>query len=97
MFVKRTPALKAIWNSFDDYFTDEQLELIVAMSPQSHKEKGFEYGWDSRFDTWYKMIKEFGFIKYALNEPIQITSTGHMLETRTWKNRATRKRFRRYF
>ena len=79
MFIKRTPALKAIWNSFDDYFTDEQLELIVVMSPQSHKEKGFDYGWDSRFDTWYKMIKEFGFIKYAMNEPIQITSTGHML------------------
>lgn len=49
------------------------------MSPQSHKEKGFDYGWDSRFDTWYKMIKEFGFLKYAMNEPIQITSTGHML------------------
>ena len=46
MFVKRTPSLKAISGSFDDYFTDEQLELIIAMSPQSHKEKGFDYGWD---------------------------------------------------
>ena len=25
------------------------------------------------------MLKEFGFIKYAMNEPIQITSTGHMI------------------
>lgn len=79
MFVKRTSSLKAIRDSFDDYFTDEQLELIIARSPQSHKEKGFDHGWDSRFDTWYKMIKEFGFIKYEMNEPIQITSTGHML------------------
>lgn len=79
MIVQRTLELKAIWNSFDDYFTDEQLELIVAESPQKHKEKGFDYGWDSRFDTWYKMLKEFGFVKYAMNEPIQITSTGHMI------------------
>ena len=79
MIVQRTPELKVIWGSFDDHFTDEQLELIIAASPQKHKEKGFDYGWDSRFDTWYKMLKEFGFIKYAMNEPIQITSTGHMI------------------
>ena len=53
--------------------------MIVAESPQKHKEKGFDYGWDSRFDTWYKMLKEFGFVKYAMNESIQITSTGHMI------------------
>lgn len=79
MFVQRTPALRAVRYSFDDIFTDEQLEQIVANSPQKHKERGFAYGWDSRFDTWYKMLKEFGFIKYAMNEPIQITSTGHMI------------------
>lgn len=71
--------LKAIWSSFDDSFNDEQLELIVELSPQKHKESGFDYGWDSRFDTWYKMLKEFGFVKYAMNESIQITSTEHML------------------
>lgn len=79
LFVQRTPELRTIRYSFDDCFTKEQLELIVTESPQKHKEKGFDYGWDSRFDTWYKMLKEFGFIKYAMNEPIQITSTGHML------------------
>ncbi len=79
LFIQRTPDLKQIKESFDDKFTDEQLELIVKMSPQRHKEKGFAYGWDSRFDTWYKMLKEFGFIKYAMDEPIQITSTGHMI------------------
>lgn len=79
MFVLRTPELRAIRDSFDDSFTDEQLEWIIAESPQKHKEKGFDYGWDSRFDTWYKMLKELGFIKYAMNEPIQITSTGHMI------------------
>ena len=79
MFIQRTPDLKRIKESFDERFTDKQLELIVKNSPQNHKEKGFAYGWDSRFDTWYKMLKELGLIKYAMNEPIQITSTGHMI------------------
>lgn len=79
MYVTRTPNLKAIAQSEDCYYNDGQLELIIEMSPQNHKEAGFAYGWDSRFDTWYKMIKEFGFIKYAMGKPIIITATGHML------------------
>ena len=79
LYITRTPNLKTIAQSEDCYFTDEQLELIIEMSPQKHKEAGFKYGWDSRFDTWYKMIKEFGFIKYAMGKPIIITATGHML------------------
>lgn len=79
MYVTRTADLKAISKSDDETFTDKQLEKIIEMSPQKHKEAGFEYGWDSRFDTWYKMIKEFGFIKYSMGEPIVITATGHML------------------
>lgn len=79
MYVTRIPKLKEIAKSEDEYFNDEQLETIIEMSPQKHKESGFKYGWDSRFDTWYKMIKEFGFIKYAMGKPIIITATGHML------------------
>ena len=79
MYVTRTPNLKAIAQSEDYYYNDGQLELIIEMSPQKHKEAGFAYGWDSRFDTWYKMIKEFGFIKYAMGKPIIITATRHML------------------
>lgn len=79
LYVSRTAELKAISKSEDETFTDKQLEKIIEMSPQKHKEAGFEYGWDSRFDTWYKMIKEFGFIKYTMGKPITITATGHML------------------
>ncbi len=78
-YINRTPHLKAIHSNPDLKFSDAQLETIIEMSPQKHKEAGFEYGWDSRFDTWYKMIKEFGFIKYAMNEQIVVTPTGHML------------------
>lgn len=79
MIIQRTPELRAIAENDDAVFTDEQLDWIITNSPQKHKEAGFEYGWDSRFDTWYKMIKEFGFIKYAMGEPIIVTQTGHML------------------
>lgn len=79
LYISRTADIKAISKSEDETFSDKQLEKIIEMSPQKHKEAGFEYGWDSRFDTWYKMIKEFGFIKYAIGKPITITATGHML------------------
>lgn len=79
MYISRTQHLKAILEDEDTTFTDAQLEEIIKKSPQKHKEAGFEYGWNSRFDTWYKMIKEFGFIKYEMNETIIITPTGHML------------------
>ena len=79
LYVSRSAELKAISKSEEDTFSEAQLEQIIQMSPQKHKEAGFAYGWDSRFDTWYKMIKEFGFIKYAMGKPIQITATGHML------------------
>lgn len=79
LYVTRTTNLKQILLNNDISFSDQQLEEIILNSPQKHKEKGFNYGWDSRFDTWYKMIKEFGFIKYSMGEKISVTSTGHML------------------
>lgn len=79
MYVSRTPDLKVILKDEDRTYDEKQLEIIIEMSPQKHKEAGFAAGWDSRFDTWYKMIKEFGFIKYDMGEPIVVTPTGHML------------------
>lgn len=79
VYISRNQELKQILKSEDETFSEEQIELIIKMSPQNHKESGFEHGWDSRFDTWYKMIKEFGFIKYKMGKPIIVTATGHML------------------
>lgn len=70
---------KEIYRNDDLSFTREQVEDIIANSPQDHKEAGFEKGWDSRFDTWYKLSMEFGFIFYEMNKPIIISTTGHML------------------
>ena len=73
------PEYKRILNSDDDVYTEEQLNDIINNSPQQHKEAGFEQGWDSRFDTWFKLPMEFGFVFYAMDQPIRISNTGHML------------------
>ncbi|RAZ52106.1 AlwI family type II restriction endonuclease [Campylobacter hyointestinalis] len=64
--------------NFEELSDDQVLE-IIANSPQNHKEAGFEKGWPSRFDTWYKLIMEFGFCFYAMNETILISQSGYLL------------------
>lgn len=56
-----------------------QIQEIIDNSPQDHKEAGFDWGWDSRFDTFYKLPMEFGFCFYAMNKPLKISKTGHLL------------------
>ena len=63
----------------DEIFSTSQTQEIIENSPQKHKEKGFDGGWDSRFDTWYKLPMEFGFCYYAMNESLLISNTGHLL------------------
>ena len=59
---------------------DEKTAMaIMEASPQNHKEAGFDKGWPSRFDTWYKLPMEFGFIYYEIGRQIEISGTGHML------------------
>lgn len=76
--VNNDARLKDIYNS-EENFSAEDVDYIIKNSPQEHKEAGFDRGWPSRFDTWYKLPMEFGFIFYEMNQPIQISITGHML------------------
>ena len=78
-YISRVPGLKEIYASDDEQFDEEQLDEIIAGSPQQHKEAGFDKGWPSRFDTWYKLSMEFGFVSYAMGSKIEISKTGHML------------------
>ncbi len=71
----QNPSYAEIYNG-DGEFTDAQLEDIIDISPQKHKEAGFDYGWPSRFDTWYELLKELGFIYYCVGEKILITDAG---------------------
>lgn len=69
---------RTIYDS-DNKFNSKQLEDIVKNAPQKHKEAGFDKGWPSRFDTMFKLAKEFGFIWYKMNDKIKISPTGRML------------------
>ncbi len=77
-YINKTPLLKDIFNK-ETLYNDKQIEDIILNSPQKHKEAGFNHGWDSRFDTWYKLPMEFGFVYYEMGKPIKISNTGHML------------------
>lgn len=79
MYQTRCPCYKDIYYDEDKRYTDSDLEDIIKHSPQQHKERGFSSGWDSRFDTWYKLPMEFGFVYYEMNKQIHISNTGHML------------------
>ena len=78
-YIDRNPNLKTVFYDDDLSFTDDQVNEIIVHSQQKHKEAGFGYGWPSRFDTWYELPKEFGFLYYEMNEPIKISNIGHML------------------
>ena len=76
MYAHRTPALKAKMLDDDESFTAEETRLIIQNSPQQHKEAGFDKGWPSRFDTFYKMAMELGFVYYKMGEPIRVSEAG---------------------
>lgn len=79
MYEYRNPMLKNIYESYELSFTDQQVEEIINNSPQNHKEAGFENGWESRFDTWFQLPEEFGFVLYEKNQKLKISKLGHML------------------
>lgn len=77
--VNSNPELSRIYMSDDVSFSNSQARQILIDNPQRHKEKGFDYGWPSRFDTWYKLLKEFGFCYYKIGLPIEISPLGEKL------------------
>ena len=76
MYISKDINLKCIYDDENLAFNDRQIEKIIEASPQEHKEAGFDKGWPSRFDTWFKLCKEFGFIYYEIGKKIEI-STGY--------------------
>lgn len=65
--------------NLEENFSDSDTLKIINNSPQNHKEANFDKGWPSRFDTWYKIIKEFGLAYYSINQYIEISTSGHKL------------------
>ena len=56
--------------------TDKEVAKILRYNPQNHKEAGFSKGWPSRFDTWFKIAKELGFVFYRSAEKIKFSEIG---------------------
>ena len=78
MYVTRHSDLKSQLTN-EEPFSDKDTKRIINNSPQKHKEAGFDWGWPSRFDTWYKFLKELGFVYYEMNQPIELSEAGHNL------------------
>jgi hypothetical protein len=76
--MKVSQAVKNKWKS-EELLSDEETEKVFIENPQSHKEAGFERGWPSRFDTWFKIAKELGFVWYWQDEEIKFSESGKML------------------
>jgi len=56
--------------------TDTEVKKALEDNPQNHKEAGFSKGWASRFDTWFKIAKELGFVFYKNGEKIRFSEIG---------------------
>lgn len=56
--------------------TDQEVAMALNDNPQNHKEAGFSKGWPSRFDTWFKIAKELGFVFYRTGGKIQFSEIG---------------------
>lgn len=56
--------------------TDAEVKKVLGDNPQNHKEAGFSKGWASRFDTWFKLAKELGFVFYKNGEKIKFSDVG---------------------
>src|SRR3989339_2031303 len=56
--------------------TDKEVVKVLKDNPQNHKEAEFSKGWASRFDTWFKIAKELGFVYYKNGEKIRFSDIG---------------------
>ena len=56
--------------------TERETAVVLRNNPQKHKEAGFSKGWSSRFDTFFKIAKEFGFVFYKNGERIKFSDIG---------------------
>ena len=91
--MKRIPkSVKEKWGNtrngeFGEFaLTDEETKAIYDGNDpnlhddiKGHKEAGFERGWESRFDTQFKLMKVLGFVYYNMGEPILFSETGNFL------------------
>lgn len=83
--MKKPDSVKSKWDStstgeFSDYALDDaEVDIMLHLNPQSHKEAGFDYGWPSRFATIFDLTKELGLAYFWPGQPIVISALGKHL------------------
>lgn len=60
-------------------YSVDKIVYMLKNTTTKHKEAGWEGGWESRFDTQFKFIRELGFVYLKKDEPIKISDTGKLL------------------
>ena len=73
---KKVPSIVKGKFKANKLLTDQEVANALRDNPQKHKEAGFDKGWPSRFDTWFKIAKELGFVFYRNGEAIRFSDTG---------------------
>lgn len=80
-------ALK-VSNYYQEWYDSDPLKQPITLNKviyllnntiTKHKEKGYDYGWESRFDTHISFCNELGFTYVVKNQPILISPTGKLL------------------
>ena len=79
--MKTSGSVKAKWGE-GELLRDEELSKVMHDNPQDHKEAGFDWGWPSRFDTYFSLMKTFGFVFYSIGSPIRFSELGNMFVER---------------
>lgn len=86
--MKQTMQVKQKWQStsqgeFSDYqLADDEVQSMLVLNPQAHKEAGFAKGWPSRFATIYDLTKELGLAYYCPGQHIVVSDLGkHLLKS----------------
>lgn len=57
----------------------DKIVYLLQNTFTSHKEKGWQSGWESRISTQFKFLNELGFVQVIKNKKIKISPNGKMM------------------
>ena len=80
-----TNVIKEKWGGLE-LLSNEEVDSLISLNPQQHKEAGFDYGWPSRFDTHYELGMWFGFVFYQIGKKIEFSELGNLYVHQTELN-----------
>lgn len=89
--MKKTNEIKAKWSTISSpepaefVLSDKEVNWILDNNLNIKNGKiikpkmaGFDYGWPSRFDTYYDLMKHLGFVYYSIGEKIVFSELGQL-------------------